>query len=294
MNFFLLLLISLIWGSSFILIKKASVHFPPASLGAYRMLLGAVTLAIIWKFSSIKSGWEKKYIPLLLLLSATAYVIPFLIQPFLISRYDSGFISLIVSLIPLITVIISIPMLKKLPNRFELMGVTGGFLCLLILFKDGLDRSISLKHLLLWLLVPLCYSIGNTLVKMKFQSVHPLAASCLALSMSGTALFPVSITRDVISTQGSFLQSLIALIFLGVICTGFATALFYILIYRAGPVSAGMVAYIIPFLALFWGWVDGESLSIYQFLALAGILVMVWLTQKQPEKTKRQFTRVVS
>jgi drug/metabolite transporter (DMT)-like permease len=175
-------------------------------------------------------------------------------------------------------------MLKKLPNPYELTGVIGGLAFLMLLFKDGLDRNFSLKHLLLWSTVPLCYSIGNTLVKMKFQQHRPLTVTCLALSISGIVLVPASVTVETVQVNEQFLFSLSSLILLGIISTGLTTAMFYILIYRSGPLSAGMVGYVVPFVALMWGWLDGEPITWLQIIALIGILGMVALAQKKPAK----------
>ncbi|MFC1585292.1 DMT family transporter [Fibrobacterota bacterium] len=280
MNLLLLLFISVVWGSSFILIKRAALCFGPVSIAAYRVICGAVVILVVWVLVKRRSGFSRHHFVPLMALSLIGYVVPFVIQPFLISRYESGFISMVVCLIPIITIMISIPMLKKLPNRYELTGVAGGLMFLMILFKDGLERDFSVRHLMLWLLVPFCYSFGNTFVRMKFKEVEPLALSGLALAVTGTILLPAGITLETVSVSGDFVVSASSLLVLGVASTGMATGLFYILLYRTGPVSAGMLSYVIPCVALVWGWWDGEPITMLQLIALAGILGMVALAQK--------------
>src|SRR5210317_477037 len=110
MNFLLLSLISLIWGSSFILIKRATLCFGPMNIAAYRVVSGAVILWVIWKLGRQKRFIKKSDILPIVFLACMAYIVPFLVQPYLIARYESGFVSLIICLIPLITILISIPM----------------------------------------------------------------------------------------------------------------------------------------------------------------------------------------
>ena len=76
---------------------------------------------------------------------------------------------------------------------------------------------------------------------------------------------------------------------MGVGGTAFATVLFYMLVKKAGALFASMVTYGIPFVAVFWGLLSGEHISLIQVACLAIILAGVYLASK-PEKLQRADT----
>ena len=285
MNYFLLAVISAFWGSSFILMKWAVLAFGPLSVGAFRITGGA--LALLFLCGIMRPPWTfapasfLKMLPLVYF----GYIHPYSMQPFLISKYDSGFVGMAVSLVPLMTIAVSVPMLKRYPNRYETLAVLGGLLFLGLIFKDGFQRDFKGMHLLLLASVPLSYAVANTYVKRSFQKHHPLLLSALALSLAGFLLVPVGLTTEAIVFDAStFYIALFCVGVLGVLSTGVATFLFYVLIYRIGPLGAGMVGYIIPVIALIWGWFFGEVISPLQIIGLVGVLAMVALSQYKPRE----------
>lgn len=292
MNFFLLAVISSFWGSSFILMKWALPAFGPLSVGAFRVAGGALALLVLCGF--IRPPWTFRPAAFLKMLPLVffGYIYPFSTQPFLISRYDSGFVGMAVSLVPLMTIAVSVPMLKKLPNRYETLAVLGGLVFLGLIFKDGFQRDFKAIHLVLLASVPLSYATANTYVKRSFQEHHPLLLSALALSLAGFFLVPASLATEPIAFDPStFYVAFVCVGVLGVFSTGVATFLFYLLIYRIGPLGAGMVGYIIPLIALTWGWIFGEVISPLQVIGLAGVLAMVALSQHKPRRTPNTGSR---
>lgn len=300
MRHLLFALVCLLWGSNFILMKKAMAAFGPISIGAWRVALGAMVLVAVWLARRRRGhrdhrghrGWpiEQRHLPHLLLVVMVSYIYPFTIQPYLIGRYqDSAFIGMMVSLVPLLTIMASIVLLRIWPTPRQMLGVLGGLVCFALVFYDGrTTRQMSVFHLACAGAVPLAYAIGNTYLKKHLSDVPSTALTLAAMLLASAALLPVGLTRETVRWEHElFADALAALLFFGTVGTGLATVMFYKLIQDHGPLYAGMVTYLIPVVALLWGVWDGEPLTGVQLGALAGILAMVALVQSDPHGVRR-------
>jgi drug/metabolite transporter (DMT)-like permease len=282
----LFVLICLIWGSSFILMKKAGLAFGPLGVGAWRVLAGGLTLAVLWWMVGKRWPMDRGHVVPLLLLAAGGYAVPYVVQPYLVGRHGSAFVGMLVSLVPLLTIAVSVPMLSVVPTWRQVVGVVGGLGFMMVLFGDGLRREVGVWEVGLAVAIPLAYAVSNTYVKKRFAGVSPLALSMAAMLLSAGMLVPVALGREGVVVGEDFGLAMVSLVVLGVVATGLAMYMFYRLIHDHGPLYAGMVAYAIPAVAVMWGWLDGERLSWVQVGALAGIFAMVWLVQ-HPGKRRR-------
>ena len=269
--------------------KWALLAFGPIGIGAGRVLCGAAVLWLMWL---VRRKWRwplaRVDLPALAVLTAVAFCIPFCVQPYVLGRvqatagHGSAFVGLVVSFVPLFTVIVSMPMLKVYPTKLQLVGVMGGLLFIALLFANEVLHNVPLRYLLLGLVPPFCYSLGNTYIKRRFQHVPPMALALAALSVTGLILVPLSAAVETVTVAARLWRAVAALAVLGVICTGLATHWFYLLIQRRGPLYAGMVTYIVPCLAIFIGWLDAEQITRGQLVAIVGVLTMVGLVQYRP------------
>ena len=126
-------MICCVWGCSFILMKRALESFSFLSVGMVRVFFGAVALMLVWK-------WQKQRWPLtsrdMIPLTAVAiigYAIPFCVQPYVVGEvqrladHGGAFGGMMVSFVPLLTILVSIPMLGVYPTKRQFFGVIGGF-----------------------------------------------------------------------------------------------------------------------------------------------------------------------
>ena len=279
---FLFFVVCGIWGTSFLCMKKAGAVFTDVEIAAVRVTLAAATLAIFWALR--RTPWPFRWadtVPLLLF-TLIGYVVPYMAQPYVIRRTSSGFVATLVILVPLMTVIVSVPMLGVRPSKRQLVGVLGGLLFAIVLCADklhGIDNSFAL---IVGLIVPLVYAVTNTYIRRRWHHTSPLVLSFVATSLAAALLVPVALTNRVPKPEGELAVAIGALILLGVFGTGVAIAIFYWLIRDRGPLYASMVTYVAPWVALVLGWFDAERISARHLVALAGILMMVWLVQYDP------------
>ncbi len=290
MRHFLFLLICGIWGASFLLMKLALAAFGPLSIATARQVAGAATLALLWEFQSRPLPLRRRDLPVLLGIALVGYALPFYIQPYTVRTIDrhtghgSSFVGMMVSLVPLVTILVSVPMLGVLPRPRQVVGVIGGFAMIVFLFSAELKGGVRLSDLLLASVVPVVYAFTNTVVKRRFADVPASALTLTTLSLGALMVLPLAMTFESVASAPTpeLTRAIVSLLVLGSICTGLATFLFYVLIQSEGPLFAGMVSYIIPCVSLVLGALWGESITRYQVLALVGILAMVALVQYGP------------
>ena len=281
MPYLLFLLICVIWGGSFLMMKKAAIVFSPISIGAWRVGGGAAVLLLLWLFRRQPLGWKRRDAWSLAFIIFAGYTWPYCVQPWLISRHGSAFIGMTVSLTPLFTMLASVPLLGVVPHPRQALGVLGSLVGLGLLMSEAFSRAIPVTHLLLAASVSLGYALVNTWVRRSLTHVPPLMMSLVSLAIAGVILQSLSFLSPAPTSPdpAAFWPAVISLLVLGVAGTGLAMFWFNKLIHDRGPLFAGMVTNLVPAGAVIWGWLDGEHVTGRQIAALAIILPMVALVQ---------------
>jgi drug/metabolite transporter (DMT)-like permease len=287
MHHVMFIVICLIWGSNFVLMKWAYVAFGPIGVGAGRVLGGAAVVWVAWALSRRETrggiGQLRRGDFLALMLPVTiGSIYPYIVQPYLIGKHqDSAFFGMMVCLVPLLTIVASVPLLRVCPTARQAGGVLLGLACMGLLFRDGGVRGVSKGDLLLAALVPMSYAVSNTFIKRRLSGMPPLFMTAMILGLTAVVVTPIGVVAEGVKpVSGSALwEALLVMAWLGVVGTGIGTVLFYRLIQTHGPLYAGMVTYVIPLGALSWGWFDGETVTGAQLLALGGVFAAVAMVQ---------------
>ncbi|WP_397568353.1 DMT family transporter [Schlesneria sp. T3-172] len=275
--------ICLIWGSSFILMKRAMEYLSPIGVGAGRALGGSLVLALIFLLMKQRRTVRRTdFLPLLGVV-VLGFVWPHSIQPELVARHGGAFVGMTVGFTPLLTLLVSIPILGAWPTTRQTVGVIGALSCLMGLMLDYGTRSVPVVDILLAFSVPFTYSIANSIIRRYLTHLPPLELTLICLTAAGAVMVPLSLSirnhRPVdFSNLGS---ALAAVAILGVVGTGIATFLFNRLVQQEGPLFAVMTTNLVPIGAVIWGVVDGERITLLQLTALIGVLVMVTYVQTQ-------------
>ncbi|MBX3424154.1 MAG: DMT family transporter [Pirellulales bacterium] len=288
MPYLAFLFICVVWGASFILMDRAMHAVGPLGVGMARLLGGAAVLAV---YCLARRTWAQ-FRPIdwvhLTIVALLANTWPFLIQPYVMRQAgEHGFFGLMVTFVPLVTILASMPMLGQRPTPRQLVGVLGGLACAWLVVLDGTQRGIGAWDLGLALTVPLGYAVGNTYIKWKLDHLPAAPLSTAFLAIGGAALVPLRMSpaaMTALNLQGpaeprDWPLAIGSLVLLGVVSTGAAILLFIWLVKTQGPLFAGMVTYVVPMLALVWGQVDDERLTPLQIAAVSGVLAMVALVQ---------------
>ncbi len=194
---------------------------------------------------------------------------------------------MMVCLVPLLTIVASVPMLRVWPTFRQGGGVLLGLACMVLLLRDGQVRGMPGGDLTLAVLVPLSYAVSNTFIKRRLSELPPVFMTAMILGLTSIVLTPIGIVAEGVKpvSVAEFWEALLVLAWLGTIGTGLATVMFYRLIQTHGPLYAGMVTYVIPLGALAWGWFDDETVTATQLLALLGVFAAVAMVQ-WPQRKK--------
>jgi drug/metabolite transporter (DMT)-like permease len=288
MPYLLFLFICMVWGGSFILMDRASLAVGPLAIGLCRLLGGAVFLGLyaLARRHSLRVARRDWLHVLFVGVVANAY--PFVIQPYVMARAgEHAYFGMMVTLVPLATILASIPLLGIWPTWRQTVGVLAGLACIGVVVVDGLAREISPGLILLALTVPISYAVGNTYIRWKLPHMAPLALTFAFLTLGGAVVLPLQFSTAALAAldmQGpaepsGWVLALVALMFLAVVSTGIAVLIFIHLVQTQGPLFAGMVTYVVPVAALAWGQFDEELLTSRQLVAMAGILASVAVVQ---------------
>lgn len=283
LRWFLLIPLALIWGSSFILIKKGLVGLSPFELGALRLFCASVFLIVAGFRSLTKIPLGKwKY---LALTAACGSFFPAFLFAMGQTHISSSISAVLNSLTPVNALLIGIFIYKLDFKRIQIFGVLIGVIgCGLLIFGNP-KQSIAADLLFVALvyIASVLYAANVNFIKAYLSDVPPLAISAgnasvmlipaaLILLFNG---FPAKLSLPEIADASIYV------VILGIIGTGIANLLFFRLIQLSGPVFASSVTYLIPLVAFIWGVLDGESLTLIQCIGGAIVLSGVYLSSRK-------------
>jgi drug/metabolite transporter (DMT)-like permease len=279
----ILIVLALIWGSSFILIKKGLNGLSPLQLGSLRIIFCAFFLLIIgFKNITTIPLYKWKYIALTSLFGT---FIPAYLFAIAQTEINSSVSSILNSLTPLNTLILGSIIFGLDFKRTQIFGVIVGFIgTILLIFNGAVNHpNQNYWYTILVLIASICYAMNVNFIKKYLSDLKPLTITVgNFLVMLFPALLVLSFTDFFSSVHFEKVQhAMIFVAVLGIIGTGIANVLFYKLIQISSPVFATSVTYLIPVVAFFWGLLDNEMLTPLQFIGAFIILIGVYLSSKK-------------
>ena len=279
----LLSILSLIWGSSFILIKKGLIGLTPIQLGSLRIIFAGLFLILVGFKSLSKISFQQwKFIALTALFGT---FIPAYLFAIAQTEIDSSVSSILNSLTPLNTLILGSLAFGLHFRRNQIIGVIIGLIgsALLILNSAINHPEQNYYYALLVIIASVCYATNVNLVKKHLSGMAPLSITTgnfLVMLLPATLILYFTDFLDVVSMP-QVQHSMLFIVILGVIGTGIANIIFFKLIQLSSPVFATSVTYLIPIVAFFWGLLDNEMLTPIQFFDAFIILIGVYLSAKK-------------
>tara|TARA_Y100000768_G_C23944923_1_gene667072 strand:- start:345 stop:1226 length:882 start_codon:yes stop_codon:yes gene_type:complete len=277
----LLILLSLIWGSSPILIKKSLVSLGPFEIGALRLSFAAVVLIpfLSKNFKEVK----KKDIPILFISGIVGNVLPYFLYPIAQTNIDSGTSGVLTSLTPFFALLIGVFFYKLKATKNNIIGLTIGFsgTAGLIIFTETNTSSGSNLYGLFVVLATILYGINLNLVKYHLNHLKPVTIT----SFSIVLILPITLYILFFSTPfiehfqdfENHKSGFIYVFILGILSTSVATLIFYNLIKIKDTVFASTVTYLMPIVAVIIGFMDGELINIYQLSGMGLIIFGVYI-----------------
>lgn len=283
--FVLLVILALIWGSSFKLIKEGLIALSPLQLAGLRIgIAGMVFWPIVFSHLRKLRKEDVKWAVLAGFLGSGIPAFLFAISQTKVSSSAAGALN---AMTPLFTLIIAAAFTGYQMTRPKVLGVLTGLIgALLIIFirSDG-NFEADFKFALLIVLATVCYGVNINLIKSKLISYKPLVIATVPLfAVSVAALiafFGSGGTEVLTDLHGQNLRSVAAIVFLGILGTSIALILFNRLIQLTDALFSSSVTYLIPVVAMVIGWMDNEDISSYQIIGLALILLGIYLINRR-------------
>lgn len=281
---FLLIILALIWGTSFILIKKGLVVFSPGEVASLRV--ASASLFVLPIALTRLSGLVLKDFGKLLLSGLLGIFIPSFLFSFAQTRMDSSIAGVMNSLTPLWTMIIGVLLFSQRFRPIAVVGTLIGFTgtIVLILTKSAGAVGSFNAYALLVVLATILYGSNLNLIKFKIEHISSLTITTVSVMLIGpfALVYLIGFTQFIpklMNVEGAYRAfGFVAL--LGLMSTAVATVLFNKLVKTNSPLFASSVTYLIPIVAVMWGVLDGEHLYIGHYVGMALIIGGVYLANR--------------
>lgn len=281
-----LFILSLIWGSSFILIKKGLVGLDAFQLGSLRIVLTSLFLfsvgfksvkqirKIHWKWIAI-SGFVSSFFPPFLFALAQEHI-------------DSAVASILNSLTPLATVVVGIIFFQIHSTRRQIFGVFIGLLGSILLIMAGANFHTNQNYMysVLIIIATLGYALNVNILKKYLTDISALAVTTgnfLFLFLPALVVLYFTGFFETVSQSKEMQIAVGYVAILSLFGTALAKVLFNRMIQISTPVFASSVTYTMPIVAVLWGVIDGERFGFMQLFAAGIILVGVYLSHKRKD-----------
>jgi len=284
-----LVILSLIWGSSYILIKKGLTGLTPIQLGSLRVIVTTIIIAPI--------GYQKiKHIPRQKMkwVALSAFVgsfFPAYLFAFAETEISSSITAVMVSLTPLFTLLISVFVFGEELLKKQVFGVLIGFTGIVVLINNELlSSSFNVLYVMFIVLAAFCYAINANVLKYKLSNIPALGIVFMSFLFMFIPAFIILCFSDFpfsdFTSDPLIIESIIYIVILALFGTAIAKVLYIKLLAISTPVFSVSTTYLMPVVAIFWGLLDGEEFKLTQFTGTAIILLGVYLVTKKKAPKK--------
>ncbi|GAA4312449.1 DMT family transporter [Pontixanthobacter gangjinensis] len=284
-----LVILSIVWGSSFILIKKGLVGLSATQVGSFRIIFAALFLLIVG-FKSI-SRLSKRQWKWIVISGFLGSFFPVYLFSFAETEIDSAIASILNATTPILTLIFGGLFFRAVFTQNKVTGVVIGLLGTVGLIYSGASVNPDQNYLYSLLVVMAAgfYAMNVNILKTRMSDISPLGIAAgnfsvllipalLILYFTGFFERPVNVEIE---------RSVMYVAVLGVIGTGVAMIIFNKLVQISDPVFTTSVTYTIPVVALGWGILDGEVFSFWQLISALVILIGVFIVNRSKNLISR-------
>jgi drug/metabolite transporter (DMT)-like permease len=283
-----LVLLMLVWGSSFILIKRGLVAFGTMEVGALRISISFLVLLPLAvkrlpKVPRSRLGWF-----------AAAGLLGSGFPPFLFAKaqtvIDSYMAGILNSLTPLFTLLVGVALFGTRTRWINVAGVVLGLLGAIGLLNAASDPSLGngIWYSLFAVAAALCYAFNMNIVKKYLTSFSALTITSVVFTIIGipalVILFFATDFTNIITSHPQAWESLGYIAILAVVGTALSLIIHNWLIRRTSALFAASVTYLMPIVSIFWGLLDGEAFLLFYLLWIVMILTGVYLANRPVRK----------
>jgi drug/metabolite transporter (DMT)-like permease len=283
LNWFIFIVLSFIWGSSFVLMKEGLVALSAYQVASLRIVFSGIVLlpTAIKYFNKI----PKDKLLIIFMSGVLGSLLPAYLFCIAEEGIDSALAGTLNSLTPIFVIITGALFFKTKTTNNKVIGILISFTgsILLLLSKGNMQQGQHLMYISFVVLATIFYGFNVNMVHKHLSNIGSLKIAAVALTLNAIpALLVLFFTGyfNLPLTNTGILLSTGASAILGILGTAVASIIFYMLVKRAGAVFASMVTYGIPFIAILWGIIYKEEVGIKQVACLLLILFGVYFANR--------------
>ena len=287
-NWGLLMLLVMLWGTSFLFTAISVRSVDPVTIVFYRLVLGALVLSLVVYARGQSFPRELRIWGGFLMMAVAGNALPFFLISWGQQTINSGVAGMIMAIMPLMTMLLAHYLVEgETLNRYKIVGFTLGITGIVILlgpvFEGGGRALVSGLAIFT---AATCYAVNTILIK-RLPRFSPMVGACGVLIMASIIMLPIWLTLA--PENNSISQdSMLSVIWLGIGPTGIATIILFAVIDRAGPTFLATINYLIPVVAFFAGaWILSEPTGWQHYVALVTILGGIAITRVRARRARR-------
>lgn len=284
-NVIILIVLAVIWGSSYILMKRGLESFSALQVSLLRIFFAFA--ALLPFLPSALKNLKKKDIIFIAAVAIIGSGIPSYLYPLAITKVDSGVAGIINTLTPVFVLLFGFVFFQMKAGWKRVLGVSIALVgaALLVWFKPGVAAgSVGINHYALAAVAATaCYGLSSNILKARLNHVPAGQLTSLTFTMIGPFALAWLFSTDfmsILEADPEAYKSLAYIALLGVFGTAFALVLFNKLIAATDALYAATVTFLIPIVAIFWAIIDGEILGAAHIAGLTLILVGLFLLNR--------------
>ncbi|MDZ5470619.1 DMT family transporter [Bacillus sp. 31A1R] len=287
-----LIILSLIWGTSFLFIKILLESMDPSAVVFGRSLFGAVTLLVVALFIRNKGVFTNIPWKMLILVSLLNNALPWFLISSSETKISSGLASIINATTPIWTLLIGFLFFSSSLKKNQWIGVLVGFVGIFILsdIKPGEFYSGNTIGVLLMLGATACYGLSGHLTKKYLTGLSVLTISLFTLVFSTI----IGLIMMIVLSPQSFgvfskIEVILPLLGLGSLGSGIAYLLYYYLVQKGSAEFAALVTYLVPVSAIIWGvLLLKEEIHMSMIVGLLIIFVGIYISSMKVKENKKK------
>lgn len=284
-SWIILIILSVVWGSSFILMKKGMEAFSSDEVAGLRIAIAFLFLVPFYiKHHAI--NFKKNFMGLMLM-GVFGNLIPAFLFTKAETQISSSLTGMLNALTPLFTIVVAFFWFKTKFKTVQLVGIMSGLVGAMVLlyFNDGGDTSTNVLYSLLVVAATICYAISVNGIKHYLSNMNSVTATVGAFTITGPiALAYLFFQTDFINdlkTNPIALSSLGYVSILAIVGSALSVIVYNTLIKEAGAVFASTCTYLIPIIAVIWGLLDGETVNLLQMSGVIVVIFSVYLINRR-------------
>ena len=281
-NYLILFFLSLVWGSSFILMKKGLYSFSYDQVAALRIFIAFISLTP-FVYKAFKHVKKKHFIPLIFV-GFFGNGFPAFLFAKAQTYLDSSVIGILNSLVPLFTLVFGVCFFSNKLSKLNFIGILLGlFGTILLMCFTSTQEILINKYVVLVIVATIMYAVSINIIDTYLRGLNPLHITTFSfLIIAPFSLIYIDFS-DVflISSSEKGIISLLYISILAVLGTSLAVVIFNQLVKYSNAIFASSVTYLIPIVAIFWGIVDGEQIYFTHLILVIVILSGIYLVNKK-------------